>query len=229
MADIFPELHPTDLTEQAYSILKDRILARQLRPGERISIGDVANALGISRTPVTVALKQLEGEGLVAIVPRVGTFVSRLTARDVEEIFEIRRLIEGYAVGRLYELGRVTEFLAAVAGPLERMEQAVQDDQYEDYQTFIEADRDLHLILVEMTGNHRMIEIYRELNIHVHITRAHHMQSIENAREAQQEHEAIIAAFHNGSAGTTEKELLGHIDNVHQRFLDLVDELGGEL
>lgn len=229
MTDIFPELHPTDLTEQAYSILKDRILARQLHPGERISTGEIASALGISRTPVTVALKQLEAEGLVAIVPRVGTFVSRLTARDVEEIFEVRRLIERYAVRRLYEQDRVGEFLDAVVDPLNRMEAAVKDDEYADYETFIDADRDLHLILVEMTDNQRMIAIYRELNVHVHITRAHHMQSIENAREAQQEHEAIISSMHNGSSETTERELLGHIDNVHQRFLDLVDELGGEL
>lgn len=229
MTDIFPELHPTDLTEQAYSILKDRILARQLHPGERISIGDIAGALGISRTPVSVALKQLEVEGLVAIVPRVGTFVSRLTARDVEEIFEIRRLIERYAVRSLYEQGRVQEFLNAVVDPLNRMEAAVQDDEYADYGTFIDADRDLHLILVEMTDNQRMIAIYRELNVHVHITRAHHMQSIENAREAQQEHEAIIKAFNNGSSQESERVLLRHIDNVHRRFLDLVDELGGEL
>jgi len=229
MSELFPELKPTDLTEQTYVLLKDRILARQLRPGERISVADVAHALGVSRTPVTVALKQLSAEGLVAIVPRVGTFVSRLTVRDVEEIFETRSLIEGYAIRRLFELGLVDQYLKTIEGPLARMEHATEDDDYADYETFINADRDLHMILVEFSGNQRLIDIYRELNVHVHITRAHYMQSIENARQAQQEHDAVIAALSHEGPDEAEAKLLIHIDNVCRRILELVEELGGEL
>lgn len=229
MSEIYPELHPTDLAEQAYNILKDRILARQLKPGERISIGDVASALGISRTPVTTAVKQLASEDLVAIVPRVGTFVTRLSAEDVEEIFEIRRLVESYALQRIYQRDQVEQFLRAIQQPVQRMEHAIEDDDYSDYESFIAADRDLHQILVEFSQNQRLIEIYRELNIHVHITRAHYLRSIENAREAQQEHEAIIDALSSRSQAEAEAVLLQHIDNVHEKILTLVDEIGGEL
>jgi DNA-binding GntR family transcriptional regulator len=226
---MYPELHPTDLAEQAYDIIKDRILARQLKPGERISIGEVASALGISRTPVTTAVKRLAAEDLVAIVPRVGTFVTRLTQEDVEEIFEIRRLVESYALEQLYQQDLIEDFIQAIKEPVEQMEHAIEDDEYSDYASFIAADRDLHMILVEMSKNQRLIDIYRELNVHVHITRAHYLQRVENAREAQQEHEAIVEALRNGTQEEAQRYLQRHIDNVHAKILALVDEIGGEL
>jgi DNA-binding GntR family transcriptional regulator len=229
MSEIYPELHPTDLGQQAYDIIKDRILARQLKPGERISIGEVASALGISRTPVTTAVKRLAAEGLVAIVPRVGTFVTRLTVEDVDEIFEIRRLVESYALEKLFEQGKIRQLIQAINEPVQRMEHAIEDDEYSDYASFIAADRDLHLILVEMCQNKRLIDMYRELNVHVHITRAHYLKRIENAREAQQEHEAIIEALRRGAEREAQQRLSQHIDNVQSKILALVDELGGEL
>jgi DNA-binding GntR family transcriptional regulator len=126
-------------------------------------------------------------------------------------------------------LGKVDEYLQAIEGPLARMDHATEDDDYADYQTFIDADRDLHMILVEFSGNQRLIEIYRELNVHVHITRAHYMQSIENAREARQEHDSVIDALSHAGPAEAESRLLTHIDNVCRRILDLVEELGGEL
>lgn len=226
---MYPELKPTDLTQQTYIVLKDRILARQLRPGERISVDEVAHALGVSRTPVSSALKRLAGEGLVAIVPRVGTFVSRLTARDIDEIFEVRLLIERYAAQMLFNNGTVDPFLEHVASALARMEEAMDDDDYSDYETFITADRDMHLALIELTGNQRLLDMYRELNVHVAITRAHYMRSIEDARQAHQEHMAIIDAFEQGELSLVEQRIEEHIDHVRIRILELVDELGGEL
>lgn len=229
MSTPYPELNHTDLTEQTYQILKDRILARQLKPGERISVGEVTDALGISRTPVTSALKQLAQEGLVAIVPRVGSFVSRLTAGDVEDTFEVRQLIEGFAVRRLFQEGRVEQFLQRVSEPLARMERAMDDEEYSDYETFIAADRDMHMTLVEMTENSRLLDIYRELNVHVHITRAHYMKSIENARQAHQEHMGFVEACAAGDQDLALERLRHHIDHVGSRIFQLIDELGGQL
>src|SRR5512136_2843678 len=93
----FP-LDRTDLTERTYAVLKDRILTRRMEPGARVSVPEVASALGVSRTPVNDALKRLANEGLVEIVPRRGTFVTGLTASDVSELFDIRLLIEAHAV-----------------------------------------------------------------------------------------------------------------------------------
>lgn len=225
----YPSLDHTDLTEQTYTVLKDRILNRQLRPGEKISIPEVAHALGVSRTPVTDALKRLASEGLVEIVPRRGTFVSELTARDVAELFDIRILIELYSAEAILNNDKVDQVLEDIREPMAGMERAVVDDDYGDYDAFIANDRDLHLALVKLTGNQRLIRIYSDMNVHMRVARMHYLNSVEDARQVQQEHEAIVEAFRRGDPHQVKEALGTHITNVEERILDILEQRGGRL
>lgn len=228
----YPTLEHTDLTEQTYAILKERILTRQLEPGEKVAVPEVANALGVSRTPVTDALKRLAGEGLVEIVPRRGTFVTELTARDVDELFSIRLIIELHAAECILNAaadGKVDELLVAIEDPMRGMEQAIEDGDYRDYETFILNDRDLHLALVKLTGNQHLIRIYSGLNVHMRVARAHYLNNVEDARQAQREHEAIFEAFRTGDGEEVQRSLAAHICNVKQGILNLLERRGGRL
>jgi DNA-binding GntR family transcriptional regulator len=229
MAEAYAPLNHTDLTEQTYQVLRNRILTRQVKPGEKISVDEVAHGLGVSRTPVTDALKRLATDGLVEIMPRRGTFVSELTARDVEELFDIRLLIETYAAEMIVVNGKAIEFLEAIEEPIRVMSRATVDDDYGDYEAFIEGDRQMHLALVKATENQKLIEMYMDLNVHMHVARAHYLSSVENARQAHQEHEAILAAFHEADPKKVKKELGRHITNVKIRILELLEERGGRL
>jgi GntR family transcriptional regulator, rspAB operon transcriptional repressor len=224
----FP-LDRTDLTERTYAVLKDRILTRRLEPGSRISVPEISSALGVSRTPVTDALKRLATEGLVEIIPRRGTFVTGLSASDVCELFDIRLLIESYAVEGIVSGGRSAEYLQAVSEPMVRMRRAMVDDDYGDYETFVSGDRELHMTMVEMTRNQRLLEIYTDLNVHIQVTRAHYLESVENARQAYQEHEAILDGFRAESAERVIAALRSHVVNVKSRMLDLLSQQGGSL
>jgi DNA-binding GntR family transcriptional regulator len=228
----YPTLEHTDLTEQTYAILKERILTRHLEPGEKIAVPDIAHALGVSRTPVTDALKRLASEGLVEIVPRRGTFVTELTARDVDELFSIRMIIELYAAEYILNAtadGKVDQLLAATEGPMQGMEHAIEDGDYRDYEAFIINDRDLHLALVKLTGNQHLIRIYSGLNVHMRVARAHYLNNVEDARQAQREHEAIFEAFRAGDAEEVERALAAHISNVKRSILKLLERRGGRL
>lgn len=229
MAEALAPLDHTDLTDQTYGVLRDQILRRTLEPGEKISVDDVAHALGVSRTPVTDALKRLASEGFVDIRPRIGTFVSELTARDVEELFNIRMAFELYAADQIIDRGQVKTFLDRIGEPMAIMRKAMVDDDYGDYEAFIEGDRQLHLILVSMTENQKLLQIYSGLNVHMQVARAHYLSSVENARQAHQEHEAILAAFENTDSALVRSELSNHISNVKTRILELLDERGGQL
>ncbi len=229
VADTLVPLAHTDLAEKTYLVLKDKILRRQLEPGARISVEEIAHGLGVSRTPVTDALKRLALEGLVEIQPRRGTFVTELTARDVGELFDIRLLIELHAARRLVSQGRAREFLEAVDEPINRMREATVNGNYGDYESFISADRQLHGILVGMSENQRLMQIFTELNVHMRVARAHYLNSVENARQAHQEHEAILAAFELGEARAVEQALTLHITNVRARILELLEARGGRL
>src|SRR5512142_91634 len=85
------------LSDRAYLAIKDGILTLQIKPGQLVAIGDLASQLGVSRTPVRDALLRLEKEGLVIINPRKGAYIMPLSVQDVQEVFELRILLESYA------------------------------------------------------------------------------------------------------------------------------------
>jgi DNA-binding GntR family transcriptional regulator len=87
------------LRDEVYLSIKEAILTCELAPGERISIGRLLQQIGFSPTPIREALLKLEQEGFVSRLQRGGFIVSRFTKKDIEEIFEIRCLLESYAVG----------------------------------------------------------------------------------------------------------------------------------
>lgn len=229
MDNKYPSLVYEDLTEQVHRILKERILTREIQPGQKISVPDVARALNVSRTPVTDALKRLAGEGLVIIRPRVGTFVTQLTEQDVAELFDIRLMMELHAAEVILRNGNVDQLLVDSAPPIRAMNEAIQDANYRDYDTFITNDRELHLSLVRAANNSHLLKMYTNLNLHVHAARAYYVKNIENATEIQRQHKAIIQAFKAHDAAHVQEILTLHITDVKDRILNILDDLGGTL
>lgn len=222
-------LTKADLSEQTYLLLRDSILKRQLAPGSKIHVDDIAKQLGVSRTPVLDALKRLAGDGLVEIRPRRGTFVTELSAQDVTELFEIRRMIENFAIDHIFQGEKIEQFLFAAEEPVKGMEEAMVNDEYGDYEVFLANDRDFHLTLVEQTGNEHLIHMYVDLNVHLQIARAHYLDRVELAAEAHSEHQAILTGFTSGTIDETKEALHSHISNVQALILRLVEEHGGSL
>lgn len=225
----YPSIKHLDLTDQTYRFLKERILKREISPGEKISVEDIAHGLGVSRTPVVNALKMLESEGLVEIQPRRGTFVTHLTAKDVADLFEIRLLIELYAARRVFQEDKVDLLLMEITEPLSRMQGAMAEDDYIDYDSFISGDRDLHMNLVRLLDNNRLIQIYTDLNVHMQVARAHYLDTVENAHQAQREHDAMLHAIKIRDINGLEAALTEHISNVEIRILAMLAERGGQL
>jgi len=225
----FPSITHLDLTEQTYHFLKDRILKREISPGDKISVEEIARGLRVSRTPVVNALKMLESDGLVEILPRRGTFVTHLKTRDVAELFEIRLIIELHAADQIFLEGKINLFLDAIERPLSQMQSAISDDAYVDYDAFINGDRDLHMNLVRFLNNRRLILIYSDLNVHMQVARAHYLDTVENALQAQREHEAMLSSIKAKDLNALKKALTDHITNVRGRILTMLEERGGNL
>ncbi len=229
----YQTLERTDLTEQTYQVLKTRILRRELQPGEKIAVEEIASRLGVSRSPVVAALQQLANDGLVEIIPQRGTFVTELTTRDVADLFDIRLMIEEYAARLVIGKGYAHRFLERTRDVMVAMEQATAGEEYTDYEAFINRDHDLHLTLIELTGNQHLVRMYNDLNVHIHVARAHYLNSVENAREARTEHEAIIRAFERssatGNADDAVAAIRSHVLNVRERLLRILEQRGGRL
>jgi len=229
METLVGPLERTDLSEQIYRALRDSIIKRHLKPGEKITADEMADKFKVSRTPVTSALQRLATEGLVEIIPQRGTFITELTPRDVAELFDIRLMIELYAAEQILKSARVPQFLGKVKEAMERMGQAMGDDDYRDYEGFIDGDRDLHLALVTITDNQRLTRLYEDLHVHIQVARAHYIDSVERARQAYREHEAIVQAFRDQNPEMVRAALCQHIETVKARILDILNQPGAKL
>src|SRR5262249_8606983 len=137
----------------AYRSLREMILSGGVDAGSRLGEVELAETLGLSRTPVREALQRLGTEGLVEGLPHRGARVGRWTAADLEEIFELRAQLEPYGAARAARRGLAAERLDELAGLCDEMERAVAA---RDFRAVTELNDRLHTSIVEGSGNTRL-------------------------------------------------------------------------
>lgn len=145
-------------SDKAYEHVKGGILAGDVLPNTFLTEGQLAEQIGISRTPVREALLRLQAEGMVELFPKKGALVSAPTPRETREVFEARALIEEWAASQMW--ARRAEAAPALHAKLDQMSAALKDD---DVSTFSAADRAFHEVIVEAAGNTVITRQYRHL------------------------------------------------------------------
>jgi DNA-binding GntR family transcriptional regulator len=140
----------TSAGERAYQHVKRRVLAGSLDGGELIAEGQIAESLGVSRTPVREAFLRLEAEGLLRLYPKRGALVVPVSPGEVDDVVEARVLIERFAMTKLLATGRNAEVADLMRGVLGKQRAAAQRNQVE---RFNDLDRDFHALLVDAAGN----------------------------------------------------------------------------
>lgn len=135
-------------SDKAYEHVKGGILAGDIPPSTFLTEGQLAEELGISRTPVREALLRLQAEGMVELFPKKGALVTAPTARETREVFEARALIEEWAAGQMWS--RRADAIPALRARLDEMAAALKAD---DVSSFSAADRAFHEVIVEAAGN----------------------------------------------------------------------------
>ena len=148
------------LREEITVILRGAVMSGELAPGEVHSAPSLAERFGVSATPVREAMLDLVKEGLVEVVPNKGFRVVRLSAAELDELTEIRMLLEVPTVRRLAEVG----VPAADLDALRPLAAAVEDAaRRRDFIAHVTHDLDFHLGLLALAGNPRLVEIVRSL------------------------------------------------------------------
>ncbi|GAB3785305.1 GntR family transcriptional regulator [Nocardioides ungokensis] len=141
------------------SEMRRRIIAGEIEPGVNLSELALAEEFGVSRTPVREALKQLQTEGLIEIRPRVGTFVTSPSRREITELFEMKELLEGAAARLLAQRGRVPE-IDQLEENLRQADRAVARD---DRDRVAELVQEFHDLLIIGADNSKLEAHYRTL------------------------------------------------------------------
>ncbi|WP_018599903.1 GntR family transcriptional regulator [Mycobacterium sp. 155] len=145
--------------DRLISEIRRRIIAGEIPPGVNISELTLAEEFGVSRTPVRETFKQLQTEGLVEIRPRVGTFVTTPSRREIVELFEMKELLEGAGARLLAERGKVPE-IDQLENNLQRAASAVIDD---DRARYAELVHEFHNVLMSGADNAKLQGHYRTL------------------------------------------------------------------
>jgi len=153
------EIEVRSITEQVVEAIREGIWTGRFQPGTHHSVQTFADALGVSRTPVREALLRLAEVGMVRFERNRGITILRPSVHDLEEIFQLRLLLEAPAAGRAAR--RVTPgALDQLRGEIKAMRQAVEDD---DFNAFLDHDVRFHKIVIELAGNRRQRDMVGNL------------------------------------------------------------------
>ncbi len=203
---------PLLVREATYEKLKQALVEGGLNPGERLSEPELAERLGVSRTPVREALVRLAQEGLVELLPGRGAWVRELTPEEVHEVYEVRAALEAEAA-RLAALRAGAHELAALA----EAEAALRRLPPEDRAGQTRADARFHATLVALSKNRELERLFHQLDAKLALARRFSRDENQSPKTLA-EHRAIVEAIRAGDADAAARAARAHIE----RFKDLV-------
>jgi DNA-binding GntR family transcriptional regulator len=223
-----PALVRVDLNEQAYQWVRERLLARQFGPGEKLSLQALADELGVSRSPVHQALTRLVSEGLVTASRGRGYHVRPLTARLLAETHDARAALELYAVEEA--IGGVGPAdLAALRRALERTIVPVRNGELLDKLEYLRANEAFHELIVDLPRNAVVSEMYRRLNSHRLMERAYLSLDVSAAGDSSAEHTAIVEAIEAGDVTRARAAVRANVETGKRLVTGAIELAGGVL
>jgi len=209
------------LTRRVYETLKDRILSMELAPGTRLKDGELAEGLGVSNTPVREAIRQLEKDGLVETIPYRGSFVRKMSAEEVCEIYDVRMALEALAVRLAVDMS-TPEQLNEIRTKVEEYERAFDSD---DVTMGLEADFAFHDLIAQASGNRTLLEMLRGLATRIHALRQMDKGKTRR-RESLKDHKTIYQALKERDARKAEKAITQHISKGKKHVSTTLTEGG---
>ena len=207
------------LRDVVFNTLRDAILTGKLVPGERLMENQLADKLGVSRTPVREALRMLELENLVELVPRKGAQVLDMSEKDITNILEVRSALEGLATSLACKK-MSKEDLQQLKNLEVDFEKAVADN---DVEHFVDIDEDFHDLIFAATENDKLISIFRNLRIQLYRYRMAQAKNNETSMSTiVAHHRSIIRAIENHDAEEGASIAQGHIKYQTESILRFI-------
>ncbi len=208
------------LGDKVYDIIKNKIIYREINPGERIYDQEIANELGVSRSLVRQAFTILENEELITSIPRSGFYVKKLYKEDVKEIFEIRTVLEKTATEKA--VPRLTDDQIQEVRDL--FDDAWESIKEGDLKVFIQADQALHRLLVDNCGNDRLKKMINKYQNYYVFYRIIDVTEVERAKMSFQEHNRILKAVEEGNKEKAAEKMVEHLDYTIKNIIMNFDE-----
>ncbi len=217
------------LTDQIADLLKRRILDGELESGDRLWAADLAEELGTSIVPVKEALIILQSEGLVSNVPRRGSIIRQFALKEMEELYDIRELIELKALDLMFaqseQLPALVKRLAACNAEIGMLREGME---FRDRAAAHGHDRSFHDQLVAASGHGALTHWYSRLNNQVQIIRYASFHIGPRGEKTYVEHEQIIDALARMDQDLAKTAVIAHLDSIRADFRKTISETSQE-
>ncbi len=206
------------LRELVFEALREAIISGTLRPGERLMEVQLADELGVSRTPVREAIRKLEHDGFVVMIPRKGAYVADMSLKDVAEIFDVRRALEALAAQLASErasdedLERCERILVEYGECIEQL----------DTVRLIEVDSRFHEAIYQMAGNSRLQQMLNLLREQVQRYRTMTLSHGPRMKRALEEHRRILEAIAARDGERAARLAREHIESAENALMELI-------
>lgn len=208
------------LREIVFESIRGAILSGSLKPGERLMEVQVAEKLGVSRTPIREAIRKLELEGLVVMIPRKGAYVADLSIKDITDALEIRAALEGLAAG-LASMRITEEEIEELELTAVEFHKAIEQ---EDYDLMIQRDIEFHAKIFAATRNEKLVQLTNNLREQVQRFRDIYLRKSNKSKELSREHYEIAEAIASRNINRAEELAKKHIINAENYIMKMVED-----
>ena len=200
---------PISIADQVFEKLERDILTGKYPQGEILSELRLSGELGVSRTPIREAIRKLELEGLVLMIPRRGAEVARISEKSLKDVLEVRRSLEELAIELACQ--RMTEEDMQALEEAQKAFKAAIDQG--DAMKIAETDEAYHDVIYHSTRNKRLVQILNNLREQMYRFRLEYIKDEDKRQILQLEHEKILAALRLRHMAEAKAVARGHIDN----------------
>ncbi len=206
------------LRDVVFNTLRQAILRGELKPGERLMEIKLADKLGVSRTPIREAIRKLELEGLVLMIPRRGAVVAEITEKSLRDVLEVRKALEELSVELACD--RITEEdIEKLKVAAKAFEATLQSGDVTEY---AEADVRFHDIIYFATENQRLIQLLYNLREQMYRYRVEYLKRKEAHETLLAEHNHIIECLERRDKEGARKAICTHIANQEKTVSDTI-------
>ena len=204
------------LRDVVFENLRGAIVEGKLKPGQRLMEVQLAEQLGVSRTPVREAIRKLELEGLVVMLPRKGAYVANMSLKDVVDVLEIRASLEGLAASLSAE--RITdEDIKKLESIVEEFENNVDESNVE---ALLKKDVEFHECIFKSTNNKRLHQLINSLWEQVYRFRVAYISDYDSTVNIVEEHKMILDAIKRGDSEMAKKYAMEHIQKAENFMIE---------
>ena len=220
----FERLSHNTLSKQVVRAIRHQIFSGALKPNQRVVEAEIATEMGISRGPVREAFAELEKEGLIITYPRKGTYVKSFELKDIEEIYTLRALLEGFAVS--LALDRLQEQDLDYLGDL--LDQIVEMAEKKDVIEVSRLNMQFHKKIMELSNHKRLYDTWQSLLAQTQMLSAMTTEYYTSLIDIRKSHKVLLDALVTGDRDLIRKSFETHILKSMNELLDFLGKMKQE-